>query len=58
MHEDFHGLEMTDAALETAVDKSIKFITDKKLPDKAIDVIDEAGMEKPTFIDLLFDFHI
>ena len=41
-YEDFHSLEMTDAALETAVDKSIKFITDKKLPDKAIDLIDTA----------------
>ena len=41
-YEDFHGLEMTDAALETAVDKSIKYITDRKLPDKAIDLIDTA----------------
>lgn len=41
-YEDFHDLEMTDEALETAVDKSIKFITDKKLPDKAIDLIDTA----------------
>jgi len=41
-YEDFHGLEMTDKALETAVDKSIKYITDRKLPDKAIDLIDTA----------------
>ena len=41
-YEDFHDLEMTDEALETAVDKSIKFMTDKKLPDKAIDLIDTA----------------
>jgi ATP-dependent Clp protease ATP-binding subunit ClpA len=41
-YEDFHDLEMTDKALETAVDKSIKFITDRKLPDKAIDLIDTA----------------
>lgn len=41
-YEDFHNLEIHDQAIETAVDKSIKFITDKKLPDKAIDLIDTA----------------
>ena len=34
-YEEFHNLEITDKAIVTAVDKSIKFITDKKLPDKA-----------------------
>jgi len=41
-YEEFHNLEIHDQAIETAVDKSIKFITDKKLPDKAIDLIDTA----------------
>ena len=41
-YEDFHNLEITSKAITTAVDKSIKFITDKKLPDKAIDLIDTA----------------
>lgn len=41
-YEKFHDLEIHDEAIETAVDKSIKFITDKKLPDKAIDLVDTA----------------
>ncbi len=42
-YEDFHKLKYTNDALKTAVDLSAKYITDRKLPDKAIDVIDEAG---------------
>jgi ATP-dependent Clp protease ATP-binding subunit ClpA len=42
-YETFHKLRYTDAAIKTAVDLSAKYITDRKLPDKAIDVIDEAG---------------
>jgi ATP-dependent Clp protease ATP-binding subunit ClpA len=42
-YETFHKLRYTDAAIKTAVDLSSKYITDRKLPDKAIDVIDEAG---------------
>jgi ATP-dependent Clp protease ATP-binding subunit ClpA len=41
--EEFHGLKYTNEAIRTAVDLSAKYITDRKLPDKAIDVIDEAG---------------
>jgi len=41
--ESFHDVEYTDAALEAAVDLSEKHISDRFLPDKAIDVIDEAG---------------
>ena len=41
--EDFHGLKYTDDAIKEAVELSAKYITDRKLPDKAIDVIDEAG---------------
>jgi ATP-dependent Clp protease ATP-binding subunit ClpA len=42
-YEEFHKLKYTNDALKTAVDLSAKYITDRKLPDKAIDVIDEAG---------------
>jgi ATP-dependent Clp protease ATP-binding subunit ClpA len=41
--EEFHGLKYTSDAIKTAVDLSAKYMTDRKLPDKAIDVIDEAG---------------
>ena len=42
-YEDFHKLKYTDEAIKTAVELSARYITDRKLPDKAIDVIDEAG---------------
>lgn len=38
----FHNLEITDEAIEAAVDLSVRYQTDKKLPDKAIDLIDTA----------------
>ncbi len=41
--EDFHGVRYTAEAITTAVDMAVRHITDRKLPDKAIDVIDEAG---------------
>jgi len=41
--EEFHGVEYTLDALEKAVELSEKYINDRQLPDKAIDVIDEAG---------------
>ncbi len=41
--EEFHGLKYTNEAIRTAVELSSRYITDRKLPDKAIDVIDEAG---------------
>jgi len=42
-YEAHHKVRFTDGALEAAVDMSIKFINGRFLPDKAIDVIDEAG---------------
>jgi ATP-dependent Clp protease ATP-binding subunit ClpA len=44
-YEKYHGVKYTDAALKTAADLSSKYINDKFLPDKAIDVIDEAGAQ-------------
>ncbi|MEO0550143.1 MAG: ATP-dependent Clp protease ATP-binding subunit ClpA [Pseudomonadota bacterium] len=41
--EDFHGLRYTNDAIRSAVELSARYMTDRKLPDKAIDVIDEAG---------------
>jgi ATP-dependent Clp protease ATP-binding subunit ClpA len=41
--EDFHDIRFTAEALKTAVELSDRYIGDRKLPDKAIDVIDEAG---------------
>ncbi|MBU0995625.1 MAG: ATP-dependent Clp protease ATP-binding subunit ClpA [Proteobacteria bacterium] len=42
-YEDHHGISYTDHALESAAELSAKFINDRYLPDKAIDVIDETG---------------
>jgi len=41
--EEHHNVEYTSDALKAAVDLSVKHIADRLLPDKAIDVIDEAG---------------
>jgi len=42
-YEEHHGIVYTDPALKAAAELSAKFINDRYLPDKAIDVIDEAG---------------
>ena len=42
-YEAFHGVQITDSAIETAVKLSNRYITDRFLPDKAIDLIDEAA---------------
>ncbi|WP_284892738.1 ATP-dependent Clp protease ATP-binding subunit ClpA [Cobetia amphilecti] len=41
--EEHHAIKYTDASLETAVRLADRYINDRQLPDKAIDVIDEAG---------------
>jgi len=41
--EEHHGIEYTADAIKTAVELAARYIHDRKLPDKAIDVIDEAG---------------
>jgi ATP-dependent Clp protease ATP-binding subunit ClpA len=43
VYEEHHGFVYTDAALKAAAELSAKHINDRYLPDKAIDVIDEAG---------------
>ncbi len=42
-YEQFHRLSITDEAVEAAATLSDRYITDRHLPDKAIDLIDEAG---------------
>ena len=42
-YEEFHGVRITDEALKDAVELSQRYITQRQLPDKAIDLIDEAG---------------
>ena len=41
--EDFHNVKYTDDAIVSAVELSSRYINDRKLPDKAIDVVDETG---------------
>ena len=42
-YEQHHKVQITDGAVKAAVDLSIRYITDRHLPDKAIDLIDEAA---------------
>jgi len=40
--EEYHNLNISDEAIQQAVELSVRYITDRQLPDKAIDLIDEA----------------
>ena len=42
-YEEHHRVEITDAAIEAAVQLSVRYITSRKLPDKAIDLMDETA---------------
>jgi len=42
-YEEFHKLRFTEDAIKSAVELSARYMSDRKLPDKAIDVIDESG---------------
>jgi ATP-dependent Clp protease ATP-binding subunit ClpC len=42
-YEDHHGVRYTDAAIRSSVELSARYVTDRFLPDKAIDLIDQAG---------------
>ncbi|MEX1112030.1 MAG: ATP-dependent Clp protease ATP-binding subunit [Candidatus Andersenbacteria bacterium] len=42
-YEQHHGLTVTDEAIEAAVDMSVRYIPDRFLPDKALDLLDEAA---------------
>ena len=45
-YEKHHGIEYTDDALKAAAELSDRYISDRQLPDKAIDLVDEAGASK------------
>ncbi len=45
-YEAHHGVKITDGAVRAAVELSVRYITDRFLPDKAIDLIDEAASRK------------
>lgn len=58
-YEDYHKVTITDKAIEGAVNQSVRYINDRFLPDKAIDLIDEAasavriaaGLQEPDFAE-------
>ena len=45
-YEEFHGCTITAEAIEYAVDLSVRYLTDKRLPDKAFDMIDSASAKQ------------
>lgn len=45
-YEKHHGVEITQEAIKAAVSLSVRYINDRFLPDKAIDLIDEASSRK------------
>ena len=47
--EEHHNISYTNEAIRSAAELSAKYMTDRKLPDKAIDVIDEAGARQMLF---------
>ena len=49
--EEHHGIKYTNDAVKTAVELSARYINDRKLPDKAIDVIDEAGAAQHLIVE-------
>ncbi len=61
-YEEFHRVQVAEEALQAAVDLSVRYISDRSLPDKAIDLIDEAcsrvklrhfNVEQPAIDDLI-----
>ena len=54
-YEEHHGLQYTDAALRAAVELSDRYLTERVLPDKAIDLIDQAGARLRLKLGVLVD---
>ena len=50
-YEDYHHVHYDDSAIAGAVDLSVRYIADRYLPDKAIDLMDEAGAKKSLGMD-------
>jgi len=53
VYEDFHGVQITDTALEAAINLSRRYMMNKYLPDKALDIIDEACARESTMTQKL-----
>ncbi|MBV9948321.1 MAG: AAA family ATPase, partial [Myxococcales bacterium] len=51
-YEDFHGVRYANDALRAAAELSAKYLHDRKLPDKAIDLVDETGAAKKLGVGL------
>lgn len=54
-YEDFHHVSISDEVIEAAVRMSKRYISDRYLPDKAIDIIDEAGARSNLVNQVLLD---
>lgn len=52
-YEDYHHVKYTDSAIEAAVKLSDRYVQDRFLPDKAIDLLDEAGSKKNLTINVV-----
>ncbi|HEU5529369.1 TPA: ATP-dependent Clp protease ATP-binding subunit [Streptococcus pneumoniae] len=52
-YEDYHHVQYTDAAIEAAATLSNRYIQDRFLPDKAIDLLDEAGSKMNLTLDFV-----
>jgi len=52
-YEDYHHVKYTDEAIEAAATLSHRYIQDRFLPDKAIDLLDESGSKKNLTIQTL-----
>lgn len=48
IYEDFHGVALSEEAIDAAIHLSKRYILNKQLPDKALDIIDEASARKST----------
>ncbi|MBQ9553584.1 hypothetical protein IJU97_01090 [bacterium] len=47
-YEDFHGVIISEEAIDKAINLSKRYILNKQLPDKALDILDEASARKST----------
>ena len=52
-YETHHGVKITDDAVIAAVDLSRRYLSDRKLPDKAIDLLDEASANVKMSLDTM-----
>jgi ATP-dependent Clp protease ATP-binding subunit ClpC len=52
-YEDYHGVVIAEEAIESAIKLSQRYILNKHLPDKALDIVDEACARKSTLTQKL-----